>query len=184
MRHVERNELTDYVTYVDNRDSIRTAAMAAKGRRRVQVGVLTFLFENRDTVRYQVLEMMRVERIVRESDIQHELDTYNELLGGPGELGCTLLIEIEDPATRDKLLRDWLALPSHLYALLEDGTRVRPTYDTAQVGDDRLSSVQFLKFDTGGQVPIALGTDLPNLIAEVALSAEQHAALGADLAEG
>ena len=48
---------------------------------------LTFLFENADTVRYQVHEMMRIESIVKENDIQHELDTYNELLGGSGELG-------------------------------------------------------------------------------------------------
>ncbi len=58
---------------------------------------LTFLFENHDTIRYQVLEMVRTERMVKDADIRHEVDTYNELLGARGELGATLLIELDDP---------------------------------------------------------------------------------------
>ena len=86
---VRRDEILDYVTYGERRTEIREAAMAAKELRRVIVGdVLTFLFENHETVRYQVLEMVRTERLVRESDIQHELHTYNELLGAAGRLGC------------------------------------------------------------------------------------------------
>ena len=98
--------------------------MKAKGERRVHVGrYLTFLFENRDTIRYQVQEMMRAERMVREADIPHEIETYNELLGAGGDLGCTLLIEIDDPAERAEKLGRWLGLPQRLYAKLEDGTK-------------------------------------------------------------
>jgi hypothetical protein len=101
MQPVGRDSLLDYVTYEERRDAIRRQVFAVKALRRVHVaGVLTFLFENADTVRYQVQEMMRAERIVKEGDIAHELATYNELLGGPGELGATLLIEIEDPVER------------------------------------------------------------------------------------
>ena len=95
MQKVLRGEILDFVTYEERRAELRTAAMAEKAVRRVHVGQnLTFLFENTTTVRYQILEMVRAERMVRESDIAHEIETYNELLGGPGELGCTLLVEI------------------------------------------------------------------------------------------
>jgi hypothetical protein len=126
--------------------------------------------------------MVRAEKMIREADIQHELETYNELLGGPGELGATLLIELTDPAERDAKLRAWLGLPERLYVKLEDGRKVRATFDPRQVGDDRVSSVQYLKFAVGGQVPVALGADLPGLEVEATLAPEQREALRQDLA--
>ncbi|MFM7299200.1 MAG: DUF3501 family protein, partial [Planctomycetota bacterium] len=151
--------------------------------RRVHVGgVLTFLFENTATARYQVQEMVRIERIVREADIQHELETYNELLGAAGELGCTLLIELDDPAVRAVKLREWLALPQHVYARLEDGSKVYARFDERQVGDDRLSSVHYIKFPVGGRAPVAIGADHPELTVETRLEPAQRAALVADLA--
>src|SRR4029453_1095049 len=75
--------------------------MRAKAERRVPVGPhLTFLFENHETMRYQVLEMVRTERMVKDADIRHEVNTYNELLGARGELAATLLIELDRPAPR------------------------------------------------------------------------------------
>lgn len=185
MKPVQRSEITDYVTYDEHREAERTRVMAIKAPRRIQVGpYLTFLFENRDTVRYQVQEMMRVERIVKEADIQHELDTYNELLGGPGGLGCTLLIEIESPEERAEKLKSLLDLPRHLFLKLPDGQLVRPSFDPRQVGEDRLSSVQYLKFDTQGQVPVLIGSDHPGLVVAAELTREQQEALRQDLAGG
>ncbi len=185
MRPVERGEILDYVTYDERRPAMRAAAMRAKDERRVHVGArLTLLFENRETIRYQVQEMTRAERMVKESDIRHELDTYNELLGGPGELGCTLLVELPDAAERAQRLREWVALPRHLYARLADGTRVRPAFDPRQVGEDRLSSVQYLRFDVHGRAPVAIGADHPALTAETPLTEEQRVALQADLDAG
>ncbi len=182
MRPVRRDELLDLTAYEKARPALRREVMAIKAPRRIHVGeVLTFLFENRETIRYQIQEMLRAERIVQEPEIAHELETYNEVLGGDGELGCALLIEIDDPQARDRLLREWLALPQHLYVETKSGKRVRPTYDARQVGADRLSSVQYLKFDTGGEAPIKIGSDLPALTVETALTAEQRAALAADL---
>lgn len=184
MKPVERADLLDYMTYTDQRPTIRSAALAAKAQRRFAVGrYLCFLFENRETVRYQVQEMMRVERIVREKDIQHELDTYNELLGADGRLGCTLLIGIDDPALRDVKLSAWMDLNDTLYLRMADGTVARPTYDPRQVGTDRLSSVQYLHFDTGGSTPVAVGCEHPDadVAGELLLSDEQQAALRADL---
>lgn len=182
MKRVARQDLLDWATYADRRAALRAAAMAAKQLRRVHVGdSLTFLFESFETIRYQIQEMMRAEKIVREEDIAHEIETYNELLGEDGGLGCTLLIEVEDAAVRAVKLREWLALPDHVYALLPDGKKVFATTDERQRGTDRLSSVQYLKFATRGEVPVAIGCDLPELAAETRLTPEQRAALREDL---
>ena len=182
MKHVERSSILDYVTYEERREQIRARVLAEKAVRRVHVGgVLTFLFENAETVRYQIQEMVRVEKLVREADILHELETYNELLGGAGELGCTLLIELVDPLERDKQLRAWMELPWHVYALLDAGEKVYASFDERQIGEERLSSVQYVKFKTSGKVPRAIGCDLPAFTAETQLSDAQRAALALDL---
>jgi hypothetical protein len=182
VKPVGRAEIIDYMTYEEHRDALRSKVMAAKALRRVHIGeYLTLLFENHLTMRYQIQEMVRAERIVKEADIRHEIDTYNEVLGGDGEFGCTLLIEINDPAIRDVKLREWWRLPEKMYLLLEDGTRVWATFDERQRGDDRVSSVQYLKFNTGGRVPVAAGVDLPELQAETRLTQEQREALCEDL---
>jgi hypothetical protein len=183
MKPVLRSEILDYVTYAEQRDAIRDAALEAKRLRRITVGdAFTFLFENRETVRYQILEMVRVEQIVKEAEIQHEVDTYNELLGRGGVLCATLLIGIPDEAERAVKLRAWIGLLDHIYAKAADGRRITPTWDPRQVGDDRLSSVQYLSFALG-QAPVALGIDWPEreLVIETILDARQHQALQADL---
>lgn len=184
MTAVTRSQILDYVTYSEQRDAFRRQVMEAKRPRRIHVGPhLTFLFENALTVRYQIQEMVRAEQMVKEADIEHEVETYNELLGGPGELGASLLVEIDDPADRARKLAEWRDLMEHVYARLEDGTRVPVTYDRRQVGEGRLSSVQYLKFATGGHVPVAIGADHPAYEAETILTPEQREALAADLAE-
>ncbi len=183
MRQVRRDEILDPAGYEPARAEVRAAILDVKARRRVHVGgVLTFLFENTATIRYQVQELVRAERITREEDVRHELDTYNELLGGPGELSVTLLVELTDPAERDRKLRAWRDLPGRLYLRLASGARVRPRHDPRQVGEDRLSAVQYLRFDVGGEVPVAAGVDLPGLAAETPLAEAQREALREDLA--
>jgi hypothetical protein len=182
VKPVERNEIIDYVTYEEKRDAFRDKVMQAKAPRRVHIGdYLTLLFENHLTMQYQIQEMVRTERLVKESDIQHEIDTYNEVLGGDGEFGCTLLIEIDDPAIRNVKLKEWWALPEKMYLLLEDGTRILATFDERQRGDDRVSSVQYMKFNTGNRIPVAVGVDLPTLQSETKLSVEQRRSLEEDL---
>ena len=182
MNNVSRKEIVDYVTYEEKRNEVRNKILKIKEARRINVGAtLSFLFENRDTVRYQIQEMMRVERIVKEKDIVHEIETYNELLGKSGELGCTLLIEIDDPLERNSKLSKWIDLPSHLYLRLEDESRVMASFDERQVGDGRLSSVQYIKFDTNGKVPVAIGSNHPLFEEETMLSDVQKKALSEDL---
>jgi len=183
---VAREEILDYETYEEQRSAIRAAVMRTKDERRVHVGPhLTFLFENHDTVRYQVLEMVRSERMVKDQDIRHEVETYNELLGGRGELGATLLVELDDPALRAEKLAQWLALPKHLYAKRADGQKAYARYDERQVGETRVSSVQYLKFEVGKEAPVAIGCDHPDpeLHHEAPLTREQRAALERDLDE-
>ncbi len=181
MKRVERRDIADYQTYEETRAASRPVLLAEKAKRRIHVGeYLTFLFESTDTIRYQIQEMVRIEKIVREKDIQHEIDTYNDLLGQSGELGCTLLIEIDDSALRDRYLTSWLDLPSSLFITLEDGQKVRARWDVAQVGEQRLSSVQYLKFEIGELAPVAIGADHPALTVETTLTAEQRATLKQD----
>jgi hypothetical protein len=185
MTLVKREEVLDYVTYNEKRDEVRPKILKEKERRRIHIGeYLTILFENHDTVWYQIQEMTRIEQIVKESDIQHEIKTYNELATNEGELGGTLLIEIDDVDERAKKLTQWLKLPENLYVKLEDGTKVMATYDERQIGETRVSSVQYIRFKVNGNVPVAIGVDMPNfpeVHVEVMLTDDQRKALEEDL---
>jgi hypothetical protein len=102
------------------------------------------------------------------------------MLGETGELGCALLIEIPDEADRKPLLQQWLGLQERIYVRLADGSRVYASFDPMQVGTDRLSAVQYLRFACSS-APVAIGTDFPSLDGEVELTDEQQQALAADL---
>jgi hypothetical protein len=181
-RLVQRQDIVDYQTYEDDREASRSKILEVKRPRRIHLGqYLTFLFENRETLAYQIQEIMRAEQIVRESAIQHEIEVYNQMLGQEGELGCALLIEIAEAEDRKPLLMRWLGLESTIYLRLEDGTKVYATYDPGQVGEDRISAVQYLRFGVGGQAPVAIGTDFEELAQEIELTPEQRQALAADL---
>ncbi len=103
------------------------------------------LFENRDTVRYQIQEMMRIERIVKPQDIAHEVQTYNELLPRSGELSGCLLIEYETPEERRVKLTELLGLESHVWLQVGDLPRSRVNFDARQIAADRISAVQYIK---------------------------------------
>jgi hypothetical protein len=182
MKKVERSEILDYVTYEGQRAEIRANAMRAKDLRRIHLGEnLTFLFENTETVRYQILEMVRAEKMVKEADILHEIKTYNELIGNQGEICCTLLVEIADAAERAEKLTKWVGLPEKLYLKLADGTRSFAQVDERQNEDEKISSVQFLKFVCGDKKPVAIGCEHSAYQIEMKLTNSQIAALESDL---
>lgn len=182
MNRVTPNEILSGTKYESARDEFRKRVIAQKEHRRVHLGPhLTFLFENHDTTLYQVQEMIRAEGIDEESAIQHEIDTYNELLGADGQLGCTLLIEIGDEEERARLLARWTDLPDKLYITTQDGERCPAQFDPRQVGSDRVSAVQYLKFATGDRVPLKIGCSHPDYDIEVDLDPRQIAALLKDL---
>lgn len=102
---LQLDDILDLRAYERVRDDYRRQVIARKRRRRVPLGpILTVVFECLDTVRFQVQEMARAERIATDEGIQHELDVYNRLLPGPGELSATLFVELTSEAD----LRHWL----------------------------------------------------------------------------
>ncbi|KAA3612425.1 MAG: DUF3501 family protein [Planctomycetota bacterium] len=182
MKSVRREDIPDPEAYEKMREAFRQEIMEVKKWRRVHLGShLTFLFETTETIRYQVLEMLRIEDQWEEPEVNRELKTHNDLLADRGDLACTLLIEIEDPLQRDILLGKWLDLPSCIYMELEDGSRITPDFDRGQAGVDRLSSVLYLKFPCGGKKPSRLGIDKDGLQLDVQLNQTQQEALAADL---
>jgi hypothetical protein len=99
------DDIADLRAYERERDEFRRSVIAAKKVRRVTIGpVVTLTFENRLTMRFQVQEMARAERMATDAQIQHELDVYNRLLPSVGELSATLFLEL----VSDEELRTWL----------------------------------------------------------------------------
>src|SRR5215469_7847112 len=104
-RGLTLDDVLDLRAYERVRGDYRAKIIAMKKNRRVALGpIMTLVFENLDTVRFQVQEMARVEKLITDEAIQTELDIYNRLLPAPGELSATLLIEL----TSDGDLREWL----------------------------------------------------------------------------
>jgi hypothetical protein len=186
MRPIDVAEIKNIADYEILWPEWRPQMMALKDRRRIRLGGhLTFLFENRDTVRYQIQEMMRVERLQNAPEIAHEVKTYNELIPGPGELSACLLIEYETPAERDVALRALLGLEHHLW-LETGGHRAPARFDDRQISTDRLSAVQYIKFQlTPHQVAAfpreaKIVIDHPKYQAEHKLTSEQLQELASD----
>lgn len=147
MNPVELSEIKNIVDYEIERQSLRPAMMELKDRRRIRVGNhMTFLFENRETVRYQVQEMIRIERTVDLGAIRHEVETYNELIPRVGELSASLLVEYDTPEERAVALHDLLGLENHVWITVDGQPPVKARFDDRQISTDRISSVQYIKF--------------------------------------
>ncbi len=188
MRHVSAAEIKSLADYELEREHWRPQVMALKDRRRVRVGGhLTFLFENHDTVRYQIQEMIRIEKMVKPAEIAHEVETYNELIPAEGELSASLLLEYETPAERDVRLRELLGLEEHIWLVAGDLAPVQATFDQRQISTVRVSAVQYLKFrltpEQAAQFPhgAKIVIDHPKYQAERALAASELAELYQDL---
>jgi hypothetical protein len=147
-----------------------------------------FFFENRETVRYQVQEMMRIERIVNPEAIRHELETYNELIPGTHGLSASLLVEYETPEERKVRLHELLGLEDHVWLVVDGAEPVKARFDTRQISTDRISSVQYIKFDlgpdraAGWKQGARIVVDHPAYRAETILTSQQLEELGTDLA--
>lgn len=197
MQPVTIAEVLDNRRYEQARAEFRTKVLAEKAKRRVAVGpAFTFLFENHLTVLYQVQEMLRIEGITDAKAIQHEVDTYNELVPPKGGLSASLLIEYEDPETRSRELPRLLGIESHVWLKVGGLPPLRATFDARQIGEDRVSSVQYTTFalpdahrrlwpgfaaGAGVDGQIKLLVDHPHYTWEAALSRETAQALGEDL---
>jgi hypothetical protein len=150
VKPVTLKEILPFEQYEIMRPRLRPLFIAEKDRRRLAVSEhLTLLFENGQTVWYQIQEMIRTERIAEEAAIRHEIDTYNELLPRPNELSATMLIEYPEAASRDAALKALVGLERHLWIRL-DNRRERARFDQRQMSSERISAVQFVRFPLGG----------------------------------
>jgi hypothetical protein len=184
------SDVLDPAAYAQARPRLLREILEVKAVRRLAVGpVLTLLFENRATCLWQVQEMCRVEHITDPKAVQHELDTYNELLPRRDSLSATLLVEVTDPDERAATLRRLVGLHEHV-ALKLDGDGIRARFDANQFEEARISSVQFVRFPiTEAQIralgdlarPAEIVVDHPAYAAVVALPLTLRAALVEDL---
>jgi hypothetical protein len=146
---------------------------------------MTFVFENRLTVKFQVQEVLRVERIDSEEAIAEELAGFNTMLPGAGELSATLLIELSgsDAEVKAELAR-LSGLGEHVW-LEVAGTRVRGNFDPGRDDGRRFSAVQYVRFPVGGSIdparPVALVIDHPNYSHRTELGVEARKSIAADL---
>lgn len=147
MKKVERGEVLGIADYEKIRDQFRARVIQEKKARRVFLGDrASCLFENHDTVLMQIQEMLRTERITREASILHEIETYNELIPGPRELSATILVEIEDKATRDQFLVDAVGLEKSFVVVI-DGETCPGKIEANRESTERTTAVHYVKFD-------------------------------------
>ena len=192
MRPIGKDEILNLYEYEKVREARRAAVIALKRARRITVGrYLSFVFENRDTVWFQIQEMIRAERIVDEAKVADELDVYNGLLPGAGELAATMFIEIGDAAAIKPVLDALLGIDTRDYVRLEVGShavvgRFEAGHSDEELG--KLSAVHFVRFTLPEAArrafltsEVALVVDHPNERARTVLSTEARASLAADL---
>jgi hypothetical protein len=153
MKPLVLDEVVGREQYGRLRPAYRTAIIDHKRSRRISVGEeITLLFEDRETLRFQVHEMLWVEGITAPDKIQYELDTYNELMPGDGELSATLFIEITEAAAIRPALDRLIGVDEHVSLVLREGAdevSVRAYFDPKQMQEDRISAVQYIKFACG-----------------------------------
>jgi hypothetical protein len=191
MRKLSTADIKDMREYERERDDFRSYIIDVKKRRRIALGTLmSIVFENTDTMRFQVQEMARVERMLRDEQIAQEIATYNELIPNANELSATLLIELQS----EEQLREWLpklvGIHQHVVIALADGSEVRAVaHDEERLTrDDTTPAVHFLTFSfVPDQIevfehgPVHVVVDHPGYRVDVALSNEQRGELLRDL---
>lgn len=195
MKKIEAADLKNLHEYELIRDDWRKDVIAVKARRRVLLGpTMSLVFENRLTVLNQVQEMCRAERIAKPEAVQAELDVYNELLPGPGEVAATLFVEIPKIEDVQPGLDRLIGMDDGKSIWLEvGGNRAYAQFLEGQGRQDRIAAVQYVRFPVGGgdgmrdallnpSVPVAVVIDHPNYRARAEVSAETRRELANDLA--
>jgi hypothetical protein len=158
MRPIDRSEILPIGEYEQVRARFRARVIEEKKRRRVIVGPhMSVVFENRDTVLLQIQEMLRAERITKESGIEHEISTYNELIPGDDELSMTLFIEIADAVIRERTLIELQGLEEKV-GIEVDGVSFRATHPPHGVMPDRTTAVHYFKVKLSAEARQALAS--------------------------
>lgn len=193
MPRIERASLMSLETYARERTQFRTKVMAHKKDRSVPLGEhVTLLFEDELTIRYQVQEMLRVERIFEEQGIQEELDAYNPLVPDGRNFKATLMVEFPDPDERRKKLEELIGIEDKVWVQVQAYGRVWAIADEDldRENEEKTSSVHFLRFDLSEDMAKALkngasltmGVDHPRYAATVEVPPAVRDSLVRDLA--
>jgi hypothetical protein len=172
MKQLLQTDLLPAAEYEQQREKFRSRIIALKQRRRISVGsLITLVFENRETLRFQTQEMVRVEHILDPHKVQEELDVYNALMPGSGELSATLLIEL----TEEDRMKEWL----DMFMGLDHGETVAIRAGTEQAfglfegghsHETKISAVHFVRF----RPTASMTTAFANLHVPVTLTVHHH----------
>jgi hypothetical protein len=190
MNKISLDDVLGFTAYEKIRQNFRAEIIEKKKRRRVSVGdKVSLVFENRDTVLFQIQEMLRAERIADLDKIREEIAVYNELIPNPGELSATLFLEIEDQGRLREELLEFLGIDEAVS--IKVGSHVVPgRFEEGRSKEDKISAVQYVKFPFSGEAraalaegaPVELVIDHPNYRAQAVLAPEAQQSLAQDLA--
>jgi hypothetical protein len=165
MPRIDRASLMTLEAYARERPQFRAKVMAHKKNRTVQLGEhLTLIFEDELTIRYQVQEMLRIERIFEEEGIREELNAYNPLIPDGRNLKATMMLEYPDPEERSRRLGELIGIEDKVWIQVEAHERVWAVADEdlERENEEKTSSVHFLRFELTEAMAQALkkGADL------------------------
>jgi hypothetical protein len=199
MTKLTLTDIDDLRAYERQRDEFRRRVIAVKKLRRIHVGpIITLVFENRDTIRFQIQEMARAERLITDEAIAQELAVYNPLIPEPGSLAATLFVEL----TNDDALKDWLprlvGIETQIALLLGEGDDVEvvrcevdPEHEQRLTREEITASVHYVHFTLdAAQVerfeagPVSLAVTHPAYEHTTQLSDATRTSLATDLVEG
>jgi hypothetical protein len=192
MKKIEFGEILNIYEYEKVREQKRREIIEIKKKRRLFVGDLVHLvFENRDTVWFQIQEMIRAERMVRDEEIQQEIDIYNELIPEKNQLSITMFIEIPDEQERKRLLPQLVGIHDHLWFHIGNKHSIRAVADERSERDyqyGKAAVVHFLKLNLTpeqvkdfAELPVRVEINHPNYKAMVEMPEEVKAELVKDL---
>ncbi len=192
MKKLTRDDLWSLEQYALERGSFRSQVIDHKKQRRIALGEhATLLFEDELTMRYQVQEMLRIERVFEPHLIEEEIEAYNPLIPDGSNWKATLLIEYGDPDERDAALHRMPGVEHQVWFSVGDGERrfVHANDDLDRTDRDKTAAVHFLRFElTASDIEgvktgaiVAMGIDHPELPYAVQLSPQSAASLAADL---
>jgi hypothetical protein len=189
MKKVAMDQIIGFAAYERVREQARQRIIELKRRRRVAVGdKVTLVFENRDTVIFQIQEMVRAEKIGDLDKIREEVEVYNELIPERGELSATLFLEIEDQThLREELLK-FLGIDEAVYLKVGNHS-IHARFEEGRSKEDKISAVQYVKFPFPEPALQAfvkgetaeLVIDHPNYKARAPIEAETRQSLMEDL---
>lgn len=148
MQPLTTADVLDNQAYEQRRPDLRRQLMVQKEKRRVAVGEhVMFHFENRDTMQYQVHEMLRAEDSwLRDGAVNDELDAYNPIIPRSGELSATMMIEYATAAERALMLPQLVGIERHVWLRIGETAPVPAAFDDSQIAEHKVSSVQYVKF--------------------------------------